>query len=111
MDPTLASQRVIAYGPEWAIGTSRAATPEGANAALCEALRPSLAGLFVTAVASAIRIQYGGAVTAGNAGAFFSRPEIDGAQVGGASLKAGGVGEDCGRCQRATSAGRPPGKM
>jgi triosephosphate isomerase len=78
---------VVAYEPVWAIGTGKAATPEGANAVLLEVLRPALAELFGPATASAIRIQYGGSVTAANAGAFFSMSEIDGALVGGASLK------------------------
>jgi triosephosphate isomerase len=58
-----------------------------ANAVLADHIRPALAGLFGAEAAQAIRIQYGGSVTAANADEFFGQPEIDGALVGGASLK------------------------
>jgi triosephosphate isomerase len=54
---------------------------------LRDVIRPALAGLFGQETAQSIRIQYGGSVTAANAAEFFSQPEIDGALVGGASLK------------------------
>ncbi len=79
---------VIAYEPVWAIGTGRAATPEGANAVLADVIRPALAELFGESTAQAIRILYGGSVKGNNAAEFFQQPEIDGALVGGASLKA-----------------------
>jgi triosephosphate isomerase len=79
---------VVAYEPVWAIGTGRAATGEGANRVVKEVIRPALEGLFGGGVAQGTRVLYGGSVTAANAAEFFSQPEIDGALVGGASLKA-----------------------
>jgi len=82
-----AMQLVIAYEPVWAIGTGLAASPEGANAVLADHIRPALKEMFGAEVADAVRIQYGGSVTAKNAAEFFAQPDIDGALVGGASLK------------------------
>jgi triosephosphate isomerase len=79
---------VVAYEPVWAIGTGKAATPEGANAVIADVIRSALAELFGQAVAQAVRVQYGGSVKAHNAAEFFNQPDIDGALVGGASLKA-----------------------
>ena len=81
-----ALKTVVAYEPVWAIGTGRAATAEGANAVIGQ-IRAVLAGLYSPDVAAAIRIQYGGSVTAANAAELMAQPEIDGALVGGASLK------------------------
>jgi triosephosphate isomerase (TIM) len=89
VDPAKAAGLVIAYEPVWAIGTGKASSAESANAVLADHIRPALAELFGAETAQAIRIQYGGSVTAANAEKFFSQPEIDGALVGGASLKDG----------------------
>ena len=87
VDPALASLIVVAYEPVWAIGTGKAATGEGATAVLRDCIRPALAQLFGSALAQSLRILYGGSVTAANAAEFFGQSEIDGALVGGASLK------------------------
>jgi triosephosphate isomerase len=79
---------VMAYEPIWAIGTGKAATGAGANAVIGLAVRGPIAELYGEAVAQAVRIQYGGSVTAKNIDEFIVQPEIDGALVGGASLKA-----------------------
>jgi len=78
---------VIAYEPIWAIGTGRAATPEGANATIA-VIRHTMAELGGQAIADGLQVQYGGSVTPENFGAFVAQPDIDGALVGGASLKA-----------------------
>jgi len=78
---------VIAYEPVWAIGTGRAATGPDANRVVAAMIRPALRELYGKSVADATRVLYGGSVTAANAREFFSQPEIDGALVGGASLK------------------------
>jgi triosephosphate isomerase len=79
---------VIAYEPVWAIGTGKAATPENTNALLRNVVRPTLSGLLGEAMAQGVRVLYGGSVNAANAAQFFAQAEIDGALVGGASLKA-----------------------
>ena len=79
---------VIAYEPVWAIGTGRAATSEQAQAVHKDVVRKNLADLFGQEAAQAIRIQYGGSVNDKNAAELFAMPDIDGALVGGASLKA-----------------------
>jgi len=78
---------VVAYEPVWAIGTGVPATGAMANEAIA-LIRRELASLYGGEVAEAARIQYGGSVDGGNIGEFMAQPEIDGALVGGASLKA-----------------------
>jgi triosephosphate isomerase len=82
-----ASRAVVAYEPVWAIGTGRASTGEDANA-MARMIRDTLAELYSHDVSEAVRIQYGGSVKPGNMAEFAQQPEIDGALVGGASLKA-----------------------
>lgn len=84
----MADQLVIAYEPVWAIGTGRAASGEQANRVVGEAVRPAIAAMLGPGVAEAMRVLYGGSVSAKNASEFFSQPELDGGLVGGASLKA-----------------------
>jgi triosephosphate isomerase len=76
-----------AYEPIWAIGTGKAATGRQANDTI-GFIRRSIAGLGMEEAAVKMRILYGGSVTADNATEFIEQPEIDGALVGGASLKA-----------------------
>jgi len=78
---------IIAYEPIWAIGTGRAATGEQANETI-SFIRHNVAKLYDEDIAQRMRILYGGSVNAANAAEFLSQPEIDGALVGGASLKA-----------------------
>ena len=78
---------VLAYEPVWAIGTGLAATPDQAQA-VHEYVRGRLAALYDPAVADQVRIQYGGSVKPDNAADLLSLPDIDGALVGGAALKA-----------------------
>jgi triosephosphate isomerase len=78
---------VIAYEPVWAIGTGDTATPADAQA-MHATIRSTLAELYSTSAADQIRIQYGGSVKPDNVDELMAQPDIDGALVGGASLKA-----------------------
>jgi len=78
---------VIAYEPIWAIGTGRAATAEEANR-VCGMIRGEVQTLYGAPTAEAVRVQYGGSVSGRNAAELMAQPEIDGALVGGASLRA-----------------------
>lgn len=84
---SLATRIVVAYEPVWAIGTGRASSAENAQSVHGDVLRAALQDRFGSETAEAIRIIYGGSVTAANAAEFFSQQDIDGALVGGASLK------------------------
>ena len=78
---------VVAYEPIWAIGTGKNASAEQANA-IIGSIRAIIAALYGQPHADAMRIQYGGSVKPGNMVEYMSQPHIDGALVGGASLKA-----------------------
>ena len=80
------SALTIAYEPVWAIGTGRNATPEQADE-MCGFIRDVIEKLYGDAVGDQVVIQYGGSVKPGNASDLMNMPEIDGALVGGASLK------------------------
>ena len=82
-----AGRLVVAYEPVWAIGTGKASSGENANFVHQQVIRPALSDLFGAETAGRIRILYGGSVTAANASEFFAYADIDGALVGGASLK------------------------
>ena len=81
-----AKTTVIAYEPIWAIGTGKVATTEQAEE-VCAAIRKCIEEIYDTDTAEAIRIQYGGSVSAASAPELFAQPDIDGGLVGGASLK------------------------
>ncbi|MBR6526784.1 MAG: triose-phosphate isomerase, partial [Lachnospiraceae bacterium] len=81
-----AATAVIAYEPIWAIGTGKVATTEQAEE-VCAAIRACIAEIYDDATAEAIRIQYGGSVSASSAPELFAQANIDGGLVGGAALK------------------------
>jgi triosephosphate isomerase len=87
IDSASAPRIIVAYEPVWAIGTGKASSGENANFVHQQVIRPALSDLFGAATADLIRILYGGSVTASNASEFFAYADIDGALVGGASLK------------------------
>ncbi len=77
---------VIAYEPIWAIGTGKTATSDDANE-IAKAIRQKITNLYGQNTAERVIIQYGGSVKASNSKELFSTSDIDGALVGGASLK------------------------
>ncbi|MEK4067015.1 triose-phosphate isomerase [Peribacillus sp. FSL R5-0717] len=79
-------QAVIAYEPIWAIGTGKSSSAQDANE-VCAHIRSVIADKFSNEAAAAIRIQYGGSVKPENIKEYMAQPDIDGALVGGASLK------------------------
>lgn len=81
------SQYVIAYEPIWAIGTGKTATADDAQE-VCGAIRKTLQEIFGSQIAEGIRILYGGSAKPDNVAGFLEQPDVDGALVGGASLKA-----------------------
>ena len=81
-----AKTAVIAYEPIWAIGTGKVATTEQAEE-VCAAIRACIGEIYDEATAEAIRIQYGGSVSAASAPELFAQANIDGGLVGGASLR------------------------
>ena len=87
LTPDQVATLIIAYEPVWAIGTGKAATPAGAGSVIGLTIRGTLADLHGEAIAQAVRVQYGGSVNPANVAEFMAHPDIDGALVGGASLK------------------------
>ena len=87
LSPTQMGQLVVAYEPVWAIGTGKVASEQQAQDAHAF-VRKTVAGLFGQPVADGLVIQYGGSVKPDNAAGLLAQPDVDGALVGGASLKA-----------------------
>ena len=87
LEVEFAPKVVIAYEPVWAIGTGRASTGVDANIVIRDHIRKALKEMYGEDAAQAMRVLYGGSVTAANAAEFFGQADIDGALVGGASLK------------------------
>ena len=87
VDAAFGPRIIVAYEPVWAIGTGKASSGPNANEVVAKVVRAALTDLFTADTAQAIRVLYGGSVTGANAAEFFGQPEIDGALVGGASLK------------------------
>ncbi|MCB0191594.1 MAG: triose-phosphate isomerase [Anaerolineae bacterium] len=87
LSPDEAAQVIVAYEPIWAIGTGKTADPDMANGIIKNSIRGVLADLYGDNIAEQIRVQYGGSVKPNNIAGFMAQPDIDGALVGGASLK------------------------
>ncbi|MDO4664664.1 MAG: triose-phosphate isomerase [Actinomycetaceae bacterium] len=87
-----ALKTVIAYEPIWAIGTGEVATPEDAQE-VCGAIRQCLSELYDQETADQIRVLYGGSVKSSNVADIMAQPDVDGALVGGAALKADEFGK------------------
>jgi triosephosphate isomerase len=87
IDPACVPTLVFAYEPVWAIGTGEVCDAEEADR-VCGVVRSTVGKLFGASAAEAVRVQYGGSVKPSNAAELLGKPNIDGALVGGASLKA-----------------------
>lgn len=87
LDAEQASRIIVAYEPIWAIGTGHTPTPEKAND-VARTIRATIGAMYGPPAAQAMRVLYGGSVKPENARLFFGEPDIDGALVGGAALKA-----------------------
>jgi len=86
IEPKDVAGLTVAYEPIWAIGTGKTATPDDAGD-MCHAIRGKIAGLYDKKTSEMTRIQYGGSVKPHNIAELMALPDIDGALVGGASLK------------------------
>ncbi|TAI49501.1 triose-phosphate isomerase [Flagellimonas allohymeniacidonis] len=87
LDEKAWNQIVLAYEPVWAIGTGETASPEQAQE-MHAFIRKTIAEAYNTSIANGVSILYGGSVKPGNAAEIFSKPDVDGGLIGGASLKA-----------------------
>ena len=87
LEITCPKQVVVAYEPIWAIGTGKTATAEDAQE-VCGAIRETLKEMFGEELANGIRVLYGGSAKPANIAELVAKPDVDGALVGGASLKA-----------------------
>jgi len=94
LDAAQVGALVIAYEPVWAIGTGEVATPDDAQE-VCAAIRARIAEAWSEDAAAAVRILYGGSVKASNVAGIMEKTDVDGALVGGASLKADEFGGVC----------------
>lgn len=103
--PDEAARLVVAYEPVWAIGTGRACDPAEAGRVM-RAIRGRVAAAFGAPAGGGVRLLYGGSVTPDNTAAYFADPDVDGALVGGASLKADAFGAII-RAAAARTASRP----
>ncbi len=87
LTPEEVKNTIIAYEPIWAIGTGKTATSDDANISI-QKIREEIEKTYGKDVSDCVIIQYGGSVKSGNAKELFSKSDIDGGLVGGASLKA-----------------------
>ncbi|MFT6797197.1 MAG: triosephosphate isomerase [Maribacter sp.] len=87
LDAAAWSKIILAYEPVWAIGTGETASPEQAQE-MHAFIRKTIAEAYNTAIANGVSILYGGSVKPGNAEEIFSKPDVDGGLIGGASLVA-----------------------
>ena len=87
LDKEQVKNTIIAYEPIWAIGTGKTATADDANEAVAK-IREEISKIYGNDVAECVIIQYGGSVKSSNAKELFTKSDIDGGLVGGASLKA-----------------------